>query len=452
MNRPFRARVSRLAAALVGLAALESGAAPVRAEDPGFERTDGLRAGDYLTAEQMRGPHWQVADAVSNDGFANTYTITSRFGSWAARGAMQLDARIREIAALEELDRISKSSVFVDAVKRSAVGQVETVASFAAQPVETVKAIPGGVKRWFQKTSYQASEVYHDVKTKAAETSDGDAAEGGDSGLDADKAKELARREALDYLKITSAERRWYAELGVDPYTDNEVLRRAIRSYSRIEGLTSFGMKFVGLPSIPGVGAIRKTMTLVWETDPWELRRRNRKALLEAGISESTAREFEDQPWLTLTIQTSLVDSLEALAGVGGREHLIARALDIGSRDDGRLLVQAVSLLVRFHGEHEPLATVLPGVRLPVARTRSGELVATAPADAFFWTAEMAEAAADFAELYSAEPATARRLWLVGVASPRFKAESAKRGWEVRDLWRSRDLSAVAAASGRRGF
>jgi hypothetical protein len=446
MHRHVVPRAPRLAVVLACLVAAP-GAGALRAEGPTFDSTDRLRSADFLAVEQMRGPHWQVDDVATSDGFANTYTVRSRFGEWPAVGALQVEVRIREIAALEELDRISKSSVFVDAVKRSAVGQVETIASFAAQPVETVKAIPGGVKRWFQKTSYQASEVYHDVKTKAEETSDGDAAEGGDSGLDTDKAKELARREALDYLKITSAERRWYAELGVDPYTDNEVLRRAIRSYSRIEGLTSFGMKFVGLPSIPGVGAIRKTMTLVWETDPWELRRRNRKILLAAGISEETARAFEDQPYLSLTMQTSLADSIEAFSAVGGRDELVARALGVESRDDGRLLVQSVALLLRLHGEHEPLAAILAGPRLPVARTRAGELVATAPADALFWSAEMAEAASGLARLYAAEPAGARRLWLAGVASARFKQEVAKLGWEVRDQWRLPGATAAKPAA-----
>jgi hypothetical protein len=442
MYRIVVSRAPRLAVALACLVAAP-GAGALRAEGPPFDSTDRLRSADFLAPEQMRGPHWQVDDVAASDGFANTYTVRSRFGSWTARGALLVEVRIREIAALEELDRISKSSVFLDAVKQSAVGQVETIASFAAQPVETVKAIPGGVKRWFQKTGYQASEVYHDVKTKAAEESSGESAGDDDSGLDTEKAKELARREALDYLKISSAERRWYAELGVDPYTDNEVLRRAIRSYARIEGLTSFGMKFVGLPSIPGVGAIRKTMTLVWETDPWELRRRNRKILLAAGISEETAREFEDQPYLSLTTQTSLADSLEAFALVAGREQLIARALGVESRDDGRLLAQSVGLLLRLHGEHEPLAAILPGARLPVARTRAGDLVATAPADAFFWTAEMAEAASGLAALYATEPVAARRLWMPGVASARFKQEVARRGWEVRDQWR---LPSAAAA------
>jgi hypothetical protein len=31
-------------------------------------------------------------------------------------------------------------------------------------------------------------------------------------------------------------------------------------------------------------------LDLVWKTDPWELRARNRKLLLGSGVSEETAR------------------------------------------------------------------------------------------------------------------------------------------------------------------
>lgn len=440
-------------------AALAVAGATCLAADAGFETPGQVQANRYLAASQLSGPDWTVDANATSDGFGNTYTVRSRFGTWTARGTLMVGVRIREAQALAELDRTSKSEVFVDAVKRSAVGQIETVASFATQPVETVKAIPGGVKRWFQKTSYRVSETYHDVKTKDDQPAD--TAEGSENG-DAeaqpkdkdqdDKAKQAAQKKALDYLSISAAERRWYAQLGVDPYTDNETLRAAIKSYSRIEGVTSFGMKFVGLPAIPGVGQLRKTMDLVWNTDPWELRRRNRKALLAAGMSEDVARSFEDNPALSLTMQTGIVTTLESLAGVAGREHLIERAVDVETRGDGQALLQATALLLRFHSTQEPLVAILAGTRLPVARTQAGALVAFVPTDALFWTAEIADAANGFASTYAAENATERQLWVIGQASDRFKAEAGRLGWQVRDRWQlaaPEDQAAAAPAGGR---
>src|SRR5262249_33640590 len=154
--------------------------------------------------------------------------------------------------------------------------------------------------------------------------------EGSDEKSDtSDKAKQAAKKQALDYLNISKAELRWYAQLGVDPYGDNEVLRKAIKSYARIEGLTSFGLKFVGLPSITDASQIRKTNNPVWKTAPWEHRRRNRKILLDAGVTEDNARKFEDNPAMSLTLQTAFVDILQSFGGVAGREHMLARALDV---------------------------------------------------------------------------------------------------------------------------
>jgi hypothetical protein len=250
-----------------------------------------------------------------------------------------------------------------------------------------------------------------------------------------DKGKDAATSYALDYLKISSAERQWYAELGVDPYTDNEVLRDVIRSYSRIGGLASFGVNVVGVPIIPGARELRKTMDLVWSTDPWELRQRNRQQLLAAGISDEVARAFEDNPYLTLTQQTALVEGIAELRAVAGREHLLARAIDVGSRAEASDLVQAVTLLDDLHRDR-PLVAILPGTQVPVARTADGALVAVAIAEAVFWTEQVATAASALAALYEMEAATGRELWTPARVSQRFAAEAGALGWVVRDAWR----------------
>jgi len=422
----------------------------------GYEKAGKVRSADYLTAKELAGEEWKVAAEADNDGAVNTYVVESRFGNFEARGRARVAMRGREVGALVELERISKSEVFLDAVKNSALGSVETVMAFATKPVETVKGIPNAVGRWFKKTKYQVEETYVDVKEAKAEhdeeqaakkekekeaASDPEAAAALEAEKEAkqderqDQAEDLAKKQALDYLKIGPAERRWYAQLGVDPYTDNQVLREVIKSYARVEGLTSFGMKFVGIPAIPGAREIRKTMNLVWETDPWELRLQNRNKLLAAGISEETARAFEDNPHLSLTQQTALLVALEKMAGVGGRQQILARVIELQSRDEGQNLFQATLLLARHHNGSRPLAEILPGTRIPVARTADGRLICVVGADAFFWTEGVAEAARGFAGAYREDPARVRELWVVGEASKRFKDEAGKLGWTVYDEW-----------------
>ena len=223
----------------------------------------------------------------------------------------------------------------------------------AERPVETLKEVPRGVGRWFKRTSFKVREAYHDVsETVAEQRAESETGAGADDGEQedemAEKAEIAARKELRKHLRISAAERRWYRELGIDPSTDNEKLRTAIESVARVEGLTAFGMKLVALPSIPGSSQMRKTMDLVWSSDPVDLLRENRRRILNAGLTKETARAFEES-FLTLTEQTIFLDALEELAGVAGRQHLLSRALGIGSRERAQGLTSITVLLARLH-------------------------------------------------------------------------------------------------------
>ena len=429
---PVAAR-SRLAVPLAAVALLLCPS--LSRTEPAFEAAGAVPAKRYLQAGQLSGPDWAVEPEARNDGLTNTYTLTSRFGSWEARGRLQVGSRIREIQALAELEKVSKTDVFKDAVKKSATAPLELATNVATKPVETVKGIPAGASRWLKRTSFQVKETYHDTKEVVKkETGEGGSGEEGDAGTQ-EKMKKQASSYALEQLKISGAERRWYKDLGVDPYTDNEVLRKAIKSVARVEGLTSFGMRFSGLPSIPGAREMRKTMDLVWDTDPWDLRLRNRKILEAAGLSEETIRAFEDNPSLSLSVQTVFLDMLTALEGVKGRAHLIERALAVESRDDAQTLVASTGLLLRLHRSGTPLREILAGTRLPVARTTQGDLVGTFQTDAIFWTEEVAEAAQNMAGIYAGETAGSRKLYVAGDVSSRTKTEVGKLGWGIVDRW-----------------
>jgi hypothetical protein len=316
------------------------------------------------------------------------------------------------------------------------MGSVETVKAFATKPRETISGIPEGVGRWYKKTKFKVQETYVDVQEERQEHAEADAEQKSEQRDELQgEAKDLAHKEALDYLKISGAERRWYAELGVDPFTDNQVLREVVREYSRVEGLTSFGMKFAGLPGIPGAREVRKAMALVWQTDPWELRLQNRKKLLAAGITEATARRFEDNPNLTLTQQTGLLLSLDELKGVAGRQSVLARAIEVDSKAGGQMLTHSLGLMASIHREQK-LAAVLEGTALPVARLAAGGLVAVLPADAVFWTEPIAAAAAEFAAAYRPEGAPARELRVLGQVTERATRELGELGWRVVERWR----------------
>ena len=146
------------------LAAVSLLAVSSAAPGSGFEQPNPLRSADYLAAGELAGPDFKVEPQATTDGLGSTYTLTSRFGTWTARGRMQVAMRIREIQALAQLEEVSKSEVFKDAVKSSVTAPLELVQAVATKPVETLKGIPDGVGRWMKKTSFQVKEGYHDAK------------------------------------------------------------------------------------------------------------------------------------------------------------------------------------------------------------------------------------------------------------------------------------------------
>ncbi len=422
-------------AAAVLIASVAACAALLAAERA-YEAPGALPADRFLTPEQMRGEQWTVSANALNDGMTNTYTIESRFGSWEARGTARVPHRIREVLALARLEEISKSRVFLDAVSRSVTAPFRLAADLADRPVETLKGIPSGVGRWFRKTTFRVRETWHDARKLADDAKSGSGTSGGESRV-AEQAEKVAKREGLRYLGISGAERRWYADLGVDPHTDNQLLRDAITSVARVDGLTGFSMKFV-IPGVPYAGDVRRTMKLVWKTDPWELRLANRRTLLGAGISEKTARRFEDNRSMTLTTQTMFLESLKDLEGVAGRENLLARAIECASREDGDRLVATTAMLVRVHRHEKPLAEILPGTWLPVARTTDRTLVAVVLADSIHWTAPLAEATRRFAKGFAARGSSSRLMFVSGESSELFRTSLAKLGWTVVDHCESR--------------
>ena len=149
---------------MLGALAIATPAAAQRYEKPGD-----VRAADYLPAELMRGPSWAVFDDAESDGFNNVYRVGSRFGVWKARRETLVSSRIREIEALAELERVSKTEVFLEAVENSVTSPLRLVKDAADRPLETLKGIPKGAARWFKRTTFKVRETYHDVSEEVEE-------------------------------------------------------------------------------------------------------------------------------------------------------------------------------------------------------------------------------------------------------------------------------------------
>jgi hypothetical protein len=402
--------------------------ASVAATD-GFETVPDRAPGELLPATMVQGTDFHVVDPVHGDGLMNSFVVDSRFGRFDAYGRLALAMRVREVGALTELAKTSGIQIVAGGVEQGVESEVQTAAGVVTHPVATVTAVPRGIAHLFQGYSARGKEAV----AEAQRTADSSGSEGNTGGGDAKKGEEAAKRYAEQYLGITGAERGWYKRLGVDPYTDNTVLRDAIRKAAKIEAAGSFSVKFAGLPAIPGIAIMRRAVDAIYNEDPAVIRARTRRMLAGYGLSASEIESWLNSPLLSPTRQVFLLSSAEALKGVAGRAELFRHSLDLTSDAEVRVYLRCAGLLALAHGSH-PLTEVIPGVRLPSAQRADGSLVVSGGFEAVYWTEDVAKAEEQLrTSLPPQVEGAGRELWLSGTISERARSALHDRGWDLHE-------------------
>jgi hypothetical protein len=411
---------------LAGLA-LSSASRISAAED--FERPADQPPSASLSGAQVSGPNFHVEDPVHSDGLMHRYVIDSHFGVFNAYGIDALNTRLREVAALTTLEKTSDGQVVVESVVRGLREQTRSMVRVATHPVGTVLGIPTGVAHLLGGYRAEAQEVTAGIGH--ALTPGGASQSKNSSGYSLQRvgteAGHAAQDQAEHYAGLPDAERRWYAKLGVDPYTDNIVLRRAVTRMARIDAAASFGMRFAPV-GIPFSGEVERALNTIDHENPAVLRKRRREALLRAGLTSEEVTRFEHTPLLTPTRQTVLVNALGSLDGVGGRVELLRHAMTVQSEDETEVFLQSTLLLLRYHAHH-PIKRILAGVRIPAAALPDGRVAVFGAFDAVEWTQEVAGYEHDLRQ--ALPPGPGREIWITGSVSPRARAALEGHGWVV---------------------
>lgn len=422
----MRNRFAWRALVLTGLA-LATTSRVVAAQD--FEIPADETPGASLAVSQVSGPSFHVEDPVHSDGLMHRYIVDSRFGVFGAYGIDALDTRLREVAALTTLENTSDGQVVVEAAVRGVRDQAQSMIHVATHPVGTVLGIPKGIGHLLGGYRAEAQEVTTDVShtLRSGGTSQAKSSDLPTLGRAGTAATHAARGQAERYLGLTAAEQRWYAKLGVDPYTDNAVLRRAVTRMARIDAAASFGMRFAPV-GIPFAGEVQRALNAIEHEDPAVLRKRRRESLLRAGLTADEIKRFEHTPLLTPTRQTVLVNAVEALNGVDGRAELLRHAMTVQSEEETGVFLQSTLLLLRYQAHH-PVKRILAGVRIPAAELPDGRIAVFGAFDAVQWTAQVAAYEHDLRQALPMKEA--RELWITGAVSSRARAALEERGWVV---------------------
>jgi len=385
-----------------------------------FETPPQESAAASLLPDEIAGANFHIDEPVLGDGLMRHYVVDSRYGRFAAYGHEALRVRLREIAALDKLTKITDVDAVVRAVGGGVQTQVQSAFEVAAHPIGTVAGIPKGVEHLFQGFTAQARSLTQlpavDGSTPSA------SAVGG-------KVRAGARQYADRYLGVSAAERHWYEKLGVDPYNDNIVLRRAVTHLAKVDAAVSLGMKFGGVPGLPYAADLRRTLDAIYHEDPAVLRERRRQVLASYGLEPAEIERFSNTLLLSPTRQQLLEEIARSLDHVAGRAELFRHAMSLTSEEEVQVFLQSASLLTRLNPS-APISRLLPGLRLPAAQLADGQVIVVGAFDSVYWTEDVTGFEG---ELRAALPpgVAGRALALSGSISDRARAELAMLGWTL---------------------
>lgn len=401
------------------VAALSLALAPPAPEPEG--RT--FKASEILPAKMLKGPHHAVAEEVRADGYFQQFQVKSEYGDIAADGRTVLRTRVLEVDALARLSEVSKGEVFAKAAGGAVLGVGKGVASAVTDPKATVQGIGGGIKRMGVNLGRKGKRAA-DSATKDDKKPEGPEKPAEDKALDA------AGGAANSVFGVNGAARKWAQKLGVDPYTSNPVLHKALVDVGKIDAAGSIVTKVV-VPIPPVVSTTASVGNLVWAKDPEELRKTNETRLTELGVAKPVASRFLVNGNFTLTSQTRFIGALHQVRAKGAADYVDAAA---GAEDEREALffVESAEMLAGMHLK-EPVAAVLEDSRALVAKS-GARAVVLLPVDWVRWSEALQKAGGEIAGRAKQElGATALELRVSGTATPAAQQGLAEQGWTVKE-------------------
>jgi hypothetical protein len=385
-----------------------------------YEPDPAFKASEILPKQLLSGPNFKVDETVPSDGYVLRFTITSDFGKYEAEGRELLEVRVQEMGALAKLNEVSQGEAFAKAVGQSAKNTAGAVVNVATNPVETAKAVPQGVGRFFKGLGKSAKKTGQAV---------GDTVTGGDddeSGAPQKSAGQQAGDAAAAVTGANKAKRGWAKQAQVDPYSSNATLQKKLDELAKASTAGGFTMRIVTPPII---GMVSTVNGLAWDMSAEDLATQNDQKLTKLGVSDATRKAFLKNSAYTPTQAVGLVNALETLTGATGANDAVALATrKTKSEADARFYRRAAEILARYQKTKGPIAHLVARPTLFLGHAKSGALIVPVPYDWLGWTAEVDDVS-NSPELKSAS----REIWLFGRCSERARKELTARGWTIHE-------------------
>lgn len=406
-----------------------------------------LPAADFLGAEILQSPLHSVDPQAYNDGFANSYLITSDNATFVVQGTDNARARVLEIAATEKLREKTTVHAIGNALGERGVNLVET----------PIRAFNGGrdqvsdVSGWKEAGLLVPAGLGNVIKGLA-----GGIKELGVTGLRITRGAAgtkcsgvggcVSKASSDVWSGVNSivgkheAARRAHASVGTDPYGDNPVLNREVDRISYAEAWTGTSFKLgvtrAGIPFLSGytsdVGYYNNA-EFVSQYEDADRRKNAEIATLQSwGASvEITDRLYNNAAYSP--VQRTYM--LEALSALGAPQYRVS-FLDDASQAPNRFAAQGKLKIAQYFAALASSGEVtgfVENTSLALAISRDGALIMPFVADYLRWSDQIAAPLRDYAALRapSANLGKAPELHVLGRADPEFVRRAQSIGLNV---------------------
>ena len=441
-TRPFRRLPAVVLCALMACAQ-----AQVHEDEPVLD------AASFAPPALLSGPGFQVDPHVEIRGYMARFTLDTPVGVVHADSVEILADRVAELPALEALDEVTRSEAFVRAAADTASTTAKGIGHVLRHPIDTLVGIPAGVARYFGRRLAKLGGQAQRVADRAAvrlgtdgakyPRDDGpmtDAADVARENADGagsaratrwyDRAGAELERELKRQADFGQVRRRLAEQLGIDPYTTNPHVRERLDRIAWVGSGGRFAAN-AAIGAIGGSGALvighgKRLNDIVWKLDPENLRERNHERLRAYCRDELLMRQFLRRGVFTPTLQTALVDALDALRPSAGGDALLELGMTARSELEARFLVNALQMAAHALGERAHGGRLVTIGAALAYDGPDGERVLPLPVDYLAWTDEV-ERFLDRAEFRIAS----KRVLVSGDATLRSQRELTRRGWSI---------------------
>jgi hypothetical protein len=368
-----------------------------------YEAPFSFTASQVLPPDLARSHNYTVDERVGLENFQYVYQLKTKWGPFNVKGSDLLRVRAREIAATAKLETVAGAETAVTAAGRTAMRPVETAKDLVTAPGQTIRDTFKGVGRIFGSAdaAMHSTDPHHD-SILASVT-------GG-----------------------ATARRKLAFDLGVDPNTSfpplSKELKRVATASAVGETSANVGLSFVAGPAGIAIGAggtATQVREMLRDKSAADLEKDGRKSLTAMGVSQGTIDGFYANPNLSPTDKTVIVEALERLGSIDGRELFIAGAAHAPSIEMGFFYRHQAMLIWAYNNKIAPVRGFVQVGGAPMLATAKGT-VSILPVDYLIWSAPVAELAAN-----AKRERGGGELWITGRASPTAATRLAELGWKL---------------------